>query len=1021
MNKTRIMSLVLAMVMVLGMLTVPAFAADKKYEDGTYTGTATVVDSTGVNFDNYQIKVDVTVEDGVIKTVAYNADNDFGGGEAAEDNEIYVTRAMNGRSSRPGMASQIVAANGTEGVDAVSTATCTSNAIVSAVNSALDGHEVKEQEEAKAAYVLMNIPYADFYAAEGTASVDAVTSATLNKTRNSLSAGSYHVNSDGSDITGVIYPVKVDDLSKLTGKQVTDEDSVEITVTNRGTTTTTTYEGKDALFENPSYSYYVLSEEPAYYKELTVNEDGTLSFGAATGTKTEKTVTGTLLAGTDTNYGDYQINISGLTGEGETIDTIFGVVIHTAEGGNYAMRHLENIWRQTQIAWSIGHTTQSHGSPLSYANYTGTEGQTVTGMTYYTSSGIIELTLSESVALPRFIEITAAEGENNTVTVTGIPEDAANPKADVYYTVGSGRDAQIVYAAQGAAIENGTVALENPLEAGQTYTVAVSSDNYAPASATFTTASESGYVLMNIPYAEFYAGEGVNGVDAVTSATVKTFNQTMAGGSYHEGYDAPDPISDAEILGVTYPVYVEDMSVLANYTEVKADDTATITVASGKSSTTTKEVQGADLLFASGTYAYMVLEEAPNRYKTLTVDGESLSFSAVNEAAEAATGLEAEVTYGGHYTDVVLSVADATRITDTAVVNGIIVTTAEGEKYALRHVEEIWRKTELGWNWDSLDGKGIAGKTITNVTYYVLDNGTYGVYSYDVNAAVKLQPTAVTAKFADENTVTLTGLPEDIENPKATVQTQVGRGQTPTVIADAVEVVDGRITTTDPAVNGQTYTVKITSDNYADKSTTAKKADNTVEAADVTVEPAGYHETVTVEIPVTITDNKGVSAMTIEFSGIDLKGAEVTANFGNVVYNNLRDFLKVECWEETAPQTDDLMFTITFDYENGAMKSGTYPITVTVTDPRDGEIQDVEILAVDGSVTIKNYYLPGDVNMDGEVNNADLILVARYVVELVEFTDFQKEIGDMNKDGEVSNIDVIMIARVIVGLPIEEA
>ena len=59
------------------------------------------------------------------------------------------------------------------------------------------------------------------------------------------------MNADGSDITGITFPVKVTegmDLSKYT--KVTDEDSVEITVTNRGQTSTTTYTGKDALYEN---------------------------------------------------------------------------------------------------------------------------------------------------------------------------------------------------------------------------------------------------------------------------------------------------------------------------------------------------------------------------------------------------------------------------------------------------------------------------------------------------------------------------------------------------------------------------------------------------------------------------------------------------------------------------------------------------------------------------------------------------------------------------------------------------
>jgi len=96
------------------------------------------------------------------------------------------------------------------------------------------------------AYVLMNIPYSVFYGTQNIDGVDAVTSSTYNKPRTgALAGGSYHVNADGSDISGVIYPVKVNSLNLLDGyKEVTDEDSVTIEVTNRGQKNTTTYKGK---------------------------------------------------------------------------------------------------------------------------------------------------------------------------------------------------------------------------------------------------------------------------------------------------------------------------------------------------------------------------------------------------------------------------------------------------------------------------------------------------------------------------------------------------------------------------------------------------------------------------------------------------------------------------------------------------------------------------------------------------------------------------------------------------------
>ena len=94
-----------------------------------------------------------------------------------------------------------------------------------------------------------------------------------------MSGGSYHVNADGSQIDGITFPVKVDknvDLSKY--KQVTDTDSVDITVTIKGQTSTTTYTGKDALFQNEDYAYYNLTEVPSCYKEVSVDGDGNLKF-----------------------------------------------------------------------------------------------------------------------------------------------------------------------------------------------------------------------------------------------------------------------------------------------------------------------------------------------------------------------------------------------------------------------------------------------------------------------------------------------------------------------------------------------------------------------------------------------------------------------------------------------------------------------------------------------------------------------------------------------------------------------
>ena len=278
---------------------------------------------------------------------------------------------------------------------------------------------------AKEVYVLMNIPYDKFYAEEGDDNADAVTSATLNKTRSSLAAGSYHVSSDGSDITGIVYPVKLEDasaLDKLT--QVTDSSKVDITVSMKGKETTTTYEGKDALFESPSYSYYMLSEVPSYYKKATVNEDGSLSFGKAEGAEVQTLSNVTADFRTSSNYGDYQMNLSGLP---DDITTVYGVVVGTKEGDSYGLRHVENIWKISKLAWSTGFVTTAHGNQLQYKDYVPMMGQTISKVTYYTNAGIYEIPMSVYVPVKfdgsvEVADAKASSGETK-ITLNKLPSD----------------------------------------------------------------------------------------------------------------------------------------------------------------------------------------------------------------------------------------------------------------------------------------------------------------------------------------------------------------------------------------------------------------------------------------------------------------------------------------------------------------------------------------------------------------------------------------------------------------------
>ena len=254
--------------------------------------------------------------------------------------------------------------------------------------------------ETKETYVLMNIPYAAFYKAETTnneVEVEAFTSATLNKTRTTgLSGGSYHANEDGSKIDGITYAVKVDSSVDLTKyKEVKDTDKVEITVTNRGKTSTTTLEGKDTLFQNETYAYYPLTETPANYKEVSLDENGNLVFSEVKGQEAKALtgVTAELL--TRSSYGDYQLNLDGLPKDEITSSNVNAVVVKTTDGTAYGMRHLENIWRGNELAWSTGYTDAVHGCPTSSEHYKSMMGKTIDSIEYYTTNGMYTIDIED--------------------------------------------------------------------------------------------------------------------------------------------------------------------------------------------------------------------------------------------------------------------------------------------------------------------------------------------------------------------------------------------------------------------------------------------------------------------------------------------------------------------------------------------------------------------------------------------------------------------------------------------------
>ena len=337
-------------------------------------------------------------------------------------------------------------------------------------------------------YVLMNIPYADFYAAESNnAGTDIVTSATLQKTRSSLASGSYHVNSDGTDISGATFAVKVGegdiDWSKFT--RVTDNSSVTITTSIKGKESTTTYTGKDALFESANYSYYVLpaGEVPTNYKELTADSEGNLNFGAVEGKKATELANVTANFKTSSKYGDYEIDFKNLREQMVDADgnqaTVYGAVVNAADADGttegYGMRTVENIWKGKEIAWSCGLVNESHGSPLSSRHYKSMMGKTIKSVTFYTSTG------TYTVAMNQYVPVKDADA---AIKAEDASLDGANATVNADVTLPEGFDA--AYQIDGKDVE--------PLASNARSSVSVTFDASAlkPGSHTLTAIDKSG-------------------------------------------------------------------------------------------------------------------------------------------------------------------------------------------------------------------------------------------------------------------------------------------------------------------------------------------------------------------------------------------------------------------------------------------------------------------------------------------------------------------------------------------------
>lgn len=428
------------------------------------------------------------------------------------------------------------------------------------------------------AYVTMNVPYDDFYKAEGVTAVngvDAVTSATMRKSRmntaDGLTAGTYYKTAEDekSDaIRGVVCTVRVakSDLAKLNA----------------------------SLTEHDDYYYTALDSVPENYKELTINKDGSYSFGkttAAVDTETLKDTTVTFK--TSSKYGDYQMKFS--TNILEKIGRAYGATVTTTDGTSYAMRSLENVWngKSLELAWSVGFTTTAHGNPLVSDDYVSMMGKTIKSVAFYTVDGKIYSLDCEQYVPVKFatenftVENALADSGSTSVEMKDFPKDY---EAEYKVTDAKGNELE------GLSVKDGKISWKGTAATGKyTLTVSDKSGKYASFSTTFelqTSAMPAAYQASNLRVA---------GADGASAEELNSFLSNVSSVTVNgESYAASGRGSVAVINSKGFV----DLTA-SPFTGMKAGDTYKISVkATGYAKTLDFELTVPDKIYAYANLSY---------------------------------------------------------------------------------------------------------------------------------------------------------------------------------------------------------------------------------------------------------------------------------------------------------------------------------------------------------------------------------------------------------------------------------
>ena len=684
-------------------------------------------------------------------------------------------------------------------------------------------------------YGTATLSYSEFYAGDTTQeNYDAITSATTSKNQIFANEDSTAVTSSGYQIQGVKnVSVAVDAETYVDALALKAADKLP----REGVYT----EAADiTLNESPS-------QEAGQYK--TLNADGTYS---ATKFDVKATVTdASAEIQAPSIWGDYMLVVKEASTKylrnsrqddfavgGNTL----GAIVETASGKKVGLRHTYEIWVQPY--------------ELAFSADSGLIGEKISKVTYITPDGAYVYNFGDKAPLVKGqpaegmkVQAAFVKGSTTQVKVDGL-DKYKNPKVSVYYTTGSGHGKKTTYVVDHAAAENGVVTFDSSVARAEDeiYTVMVTSDNYVDMTKNITltgepiTVSNVSYYWVKgategytqIPGTDIYY-KAANGHKELTgtlygTATL-TYEEFYAGDANSRKYDT---VTSATTKKGTAFGNADVQNLTENGYEIAGVKKVNVAV-DAKTYVEAQILSAAEKLPKNGVYAEaagITLGRTPTvepgQYKTLNADG---TYSATKFDVKATvTDAEATLNTSSHWGDYEIDVKENstkylrnTRNDADFEVNsgiqGMILETTDGGKYGMRHMDEMWLQVyEVAFAKDA----GLAGKTVNKITYIMAD-GAY-VYEFANGIYIKPQATeamAVSPEFTDSTHVRFANL-DKYKNPKVSVfyTTGIGHASKSTYLAQDAAAVNG-VVTLDSSVErpeNETYTVRISSDDYADVS-----------------------------------------------------------------------------------------------------------------------------------------------------------------------------------------------------------